>query len=63
MATALQIAMAAGLAVALVHAYFGWREGRAWPAVARTFLGWMLAFLLAGLGEPVLARWLLTHVF
>lgn len=63
MATALQIAMAAGLAVALVHAFFARREGRSWRSVARTFLGWLLAFALAGLGGPVIASWLLTHVF
>ena len=63
MATALQIAMAAGLAVALVHAYFARREGRPWPAILRTFVGWLLAFALAGLGGPVIASWLLAHVF
>ena len=55
--------MAAGLAVALVHSYFARREGRPWRAVARTFLGWMAAFLLAGLAGPTIASWLLTHVF
>ena len=63
MATALQLAMAAGLAVALVHAFFARREGRDWRAVSRTLLGWVLAFHLAGLGGPVIAGWLLTHVF
>lgn len=63
MASALQIAMAAGLAVALVHSYFARAEGRPWKAVARTFLAWIAAFLLAGLGGPVIATWLLTHVF
>lgn len=63
MATALQIAMAAGLAVALVHAVFARREGRPWRSVARTFLGWLAAFLVAGLAGPVIAGWLLVHVF
>lgn len=63
MATALQIAMASGLAVALVHAYFERRDGRPWRSVARTFVGWLLAFALAGLGGPIVARWLLTYVF
>ncbi|HKJ59811.1 MAG TPA: hypothetical protein VKA37_11315 [Halobacteriales archaeon] len=63
MATAFQIAMAAGLAVALVHSYFARQEGRPWRAVARTFLGWMAAFLLAGLAGPTISSWLLTHVF
>ena len=63
MASALQLAMAAGLAVALVHAFFARREGRPWGAVARTFLGWLLAFALAGLGGPLIAGWLLAHVF
>ena len=63
MASALQLAMAAGFAVALVHAFFARREGRPWRAVARTFLGWLIAVALAGLGGPVIASWLLTHVF
>lgn len=63
MATALEIAMAAGLAVALVHAVFARREGRPWRAVVRTFVGWLLAFALAGLAGPLIATWLLTHVF
>ena len=63
MATALQLALAAGLAIALVHAGFERREGRRWRAVAGTFVGWLLAFVLAGLAGPVIAAWLLTHVF
>lgn len=62
MATALQIAMAAGLAVALVNAYFDRRDGRSWRRVVRTFVGWVLAFALAGLAGPIIARWLLTNV-
>lgn len=63
MATALQIAMASGLAVALVHAFFARREGRSWRSVVGTFVGWLLAFALAGVAGPVIARWLLTYVF
>ena len=63
MASALQLAMAAGLAIALVHAGFAHREGRPPAAVARTFLAWLAAFTLAGLAGPFIASWLLTHVF
>ncbi|MFP4591354.1 MAG: hypothetical protein ACLFMX_01780 [Halobacteriales archaeon] len=63
MATALQIALAAGVAVATVNALFKRRDGHEWYAVVRTFLAWFLAFLLAGLAGPIIARWLLTHVF
>lgn len=63
MATALEIALAAGLAVAVVHASFARREGRSWTATVRTFVGWLLAFLLAGLLGPVIAAWLLANLF
>lgn len=63
MATVVELAVAAGLAVALVHAGFARREGRSWRATAGTFLGWLLAFALAGLLGPRLATWLLAHVF
>jgi len=59
----IQLAMAAGLAIALVNAYFVRREGRSWRAAARTFVGWLLAFAAAGLVGPVVAGWLLVHVF
>lgn len=63
MASAFAIAMAAGLAVALVNAFFVRRAGRPWRDAARTFLGWFLAFVAAGLAGPIVARWLLVNVF
>jgi len=63
MASPLQLAMAAGLAVALVNAFFARQDGRGWTGTARTFLGWLLAFALAGYVGPILAAWLLSHVF
>lgn len=63
MASTFALAMAAGLAVATVNAFFVRREGRPWRDAARTFLGWLLAFVAAGLVGPDVAGWLLTHVF
>lgn len=63
MASAFAVAMAAGLAVAAVNAFFVRREGRPWRDAGRTFLGWLLAFGAAGLVGPIVAEWLLVHLF
>lgn len=63
MATPLGIALMAGLAIASVNAFFALRDGRSHAAVLRTFVGWLLAFVIAGLLARPLASWLLTHVF
>lgn len=63
MATTFGIALAAGLAVASVNAFFAWQDGRSPAALVRTFVGWLLAFLVAGLLAPEVAEWLLRHVF
>jgi len=62
-ASPIQLALAAGLAIALVNGYFARGDGRDWPAVARTVLGWLLAFALAGYVGPMVADWLLGNVF
>jgi hypothetical protein len=63
MATPFQIALVAGVAIASVHAYFARREGGDRARVIRTFLAWLLAFVVAGLIAQPLAAWLLTNVF
>lgn len=55
--------VAAGLAVASVNAYFAWRDGGSRRRVLRTFAGWLLAFVAAGIAAPLVASWLLEHVF
>lgn len=56
------IAVAAGLAIATVNAYFTWRDHGPSRALRR-FLGWTIAFVAAGLAAPSIASWLLTNVF
>lgn len=63
MASPLELAVAAGLAIAVVHGYFSWRDGRPPLAVARTVVGWVLAFVLVGLVARQVAAFLLGHVF
>ncbi|MFB6131154.1 MAG: hypothetical protein ABEJ28_10080 [Salinigranum sp.] len=63
MSSPFQLAMSAGLAVALVSAYFARREGQSWRRVALTFAGWMAAFLLAGVLSTSVGNWLVVHVF
>ena len=63
MATPFEIGVAAGLAIASVNAWFAWRDGRPRLDVLRTFAGWLLAFVVAGLLAREVAVWLLTHVF
>lgn len=63
MATPFELALAAGLAVATVHGYFSWRDGRPTRAVARTVVGWVLAFVAVGLVARHVAAFLLEHVF
>jgi len=63
MASVAALAMAAGLAVATVNAYFVRQDGGSRWRVLRTFLGWLVAFALAGLWGPMLATWLLHNVF
>lgn len=56
-------AVVAGLAVASVNAYFSWRDYGSLRRAFRTFAGWLLAFVAAGLAAPLIASWLLTNVF
>lgn len=56
------MAVFAGLAVASVNAFFAWRDHGVGRAL-RTFAGWMLAFVAAGIAAPGIAAWLLTYVF
>lgn len=63
MATAFELAVAVGLAIATVNAYFSRRDGNPPADVLRTFVGWLLAFVVAGLLARPVAAWLLTHVF
>jgi hypothetical protein len=62
MASYFEMAVAAGLAIATVNGYFVWKDHDAARAL-RTFLGWTLAFVAAGLLARPVSVWLLTHVF
>jgi len=62
MASYFEMAMAAGLAIATVNGYFTWKDHGAGRAL-RTFLGWTLAFVAAGLLARPVSTWLLTNVF
>lgn len=62
MADYFTIAIAAGLAVALVNGYFAWRDHGPRRSL-RTFIGWLAAFVAAGVAAPRIATWLLRHVF
>lgn len=53
----------AGLAVASVNGYFVWRDYGSLRRTLRTFAGWLLAFVAAGLAASPIASWLLTNVF
>jgi hypothetical protein len=63
MSSPFQLALSAGLGVAVVSAYFERRDGEPWPSVARTFFGWVVAFGLAGYLATTVGTWLLVHVF
>lgn len=56
------IALVAGLAIASVNTFFVWRDYHSSPRAFRTFVAWLLAFVLAGLVVPTIAQWLLTNV-
>lgn len=62
MASYFEMAVAAGLAVATVNAYFVWKDHDAARAL-RTFVGWTLAFVAAGLLARPVSNWLLANVF
>lgn len=55
-------ALAAGLAVAVVNGYFAWHDHGPRRS-ARAFLGWLAAFVAAGVAAPHVASWLLANVF
>lgn len=63
MTTYFELALAAGLAIASVNALFSWYDSRSLRRAGRTFAGWLLAFVAAGLAAPAIAAWLLTNVF
>lgn len=55
------ISVTIGLAFGTVYAYFRYHEdGR--RAAVRTFLGWVLAFAIAGVVATPVAEWLFRHV-
>lgn len=56
------IALVAGLAIASVNAFFVWRDYHSRHRALRTFIAWLLAFVLAGLVVPTIANWLLINV-
>lgn len=63
MTTYFELALAAGLAIASVNALFSWLDSRSIRRAVRTFVGWLLAFVAAGLAAPAIAAWLLANVF
>lgn len=63
MADYFTMAIAAGLAIAAVNTLFAWHDTRSPRRSLRTFVGWMLAFVAAGVAAPAVARWLLSRVF
>lgn len=56
------LAVAIGLLVASMNAFFRRIDDGSRTDVLRTFLGWFAAFVLAGLIVQPLAEWLLVHV-
>lgn len=56
------IALVCGLAIASVNAFFVWLDFHSHSRALRTFIAWLLAFVLAGLIVPTIAQWLLTNM-